>query len=104
MSRAPHAIFYREDKKLDEKKLVDTMVNDGLIDSFNDYHMGVTAENVAKKYQISRDEQDLFALNSQEKTQKAIDENKFKNELIKLQINIDDKNFIFEKMNTQEII
>ena len=97
MSRAPHAIFYREDKKLDEKKLVDTMVNDGLIDSFNDYHMGVTAENVAKKYQISRDEQDLFALNSQEKTQKAIDENKFKNELIKLQINIDDKNFIFEK-------
>ena len=97
MSRAPHAIFYREDKKLDEKKLVDTMVNDGLIDSFNNYHMGVTAENIAEKYQISRDEQDLFALNSQEKTQKAINENKFKNELIKLQINIDDKNFIFDK-------
>ena len=97
MSRAPHAIFYREEKKLDEKKLVDTMVNDGLIDSFNDYHMGVTAENVAEKYKISRDEQDLFALNSQEKTQKAISENKFKNELIKLQINVSDKNFIFEK-------
>ena len=96
MSRAPHAIFYREDKKLDEKKLVDTMINDGLIDSFNKYHMGVTAENVAEKYKISRDEQDIFALNSQEKTQKAINENKFKNELIKLQINIDDKNFIFE--------
>ena len=97
MSRAPHAIFYRKDKKLDEKKLVDTMVNDGLIDSFNGYHMGVTAENVANKYQITRDEQDLFALNSQEKTQKAINENKFQNELIKLQINIDDKNSIFEK-------
>ena len=97
MSRAPHAIFYREDKKLDEKKLVDTMINDGLVDSFNKYHMGVTAENVAEKYKISRDEQDVFALNSQEKTQKAINENKFKNELIKLQINIDDKNFIFEK-------
>ena len=97
MSRAPHAIFYREEKKLDEKKLVDTMVNDGLIDSFNNYHMGVTAENVAEKYKISRDEQDLFALNSQEKTQKAISENKFKNELIKLQINMNDKNFIFEK-------
>ena len=97
MSRAPHVIFYREDKKLDEKKLVDTMINDGLVDSFNKYHMGVTAENVADKYKISRDEQDLFALNSQEKTQKAINENKFKNELIKLQINIDDKNFIFEK-------
>ncbi|MDC0059986.1 acetyl-CoA C-acetyltransferase [bacterium] len=97
MSRAPHVVFYREDKKLDEKKLVDTMINDGLVDSFNKYHMGVTAENVAEKYKISRDEQDLFALNSQEKTQKAINENKFKNELIKLQINIDDKNFIFEK-------
>ena len=97
MSRAPHAIFYREDKKLDEKKLVDTMINDGLVDSFNKYHMGVTAENVAEKYKISREEQDIFALNSQEKTQKAINENKFKNELIKLQINIDDKNFIFEK-------
>ncbi len=97
MSRAPHAIFYREDKKLDENKLVDTMINDGLIDSFNNYHMGITAENVAEKYKISRDEQDLFALNSQEKTQKAIHENRFKNELIKLNINTDDKNFIFEK-------
>ena len=97
MSRTPHTIFYREDKKLDENKLVDTMINDGLIDSFNNYHMGVTAENVAEKYKISRDEQDLFALNSQEKTQKAINENRFKNELIKLNINTDDKNFIFEK-------
>ena len=97
MSRAPHTIFYREDKKLNENKLVDTMVNDGLIDSFNNYHMGVTAENVAEKYQISRDEQDMFALNSQKKTQDAISNDKFKNELIKLNINIDDKNFIFEK-------
>jgi acetyl-CoA C-acetyltransferase len=97
MSRAPHAIFYREDKKLNENKLVDTMVNDGLIDSFNNYHMGVTAENIADKYQISRDEQDMFALDSQEKTQDAISKDKFKNELIKLKINIDDKNFIFEK-------
>ncbi|MDB3968631.1 acetyl-CoA C-acetyltransferase [Candidatus Pelagibacter ubique] len=97
MSRAPHAIFSREDKKLDENKLVDTMINDGLIDSFNNYHMGITAENVAEKYKISRDEQDLFALNSQEKTQKATNENRFKNELIKLKINTDDKNFIFEK-------
>ena len=46
MSRAPHSIFYREDNKLDEDKLVDTMINDGLTDSFNNYHMGVTAENV----------------------------------------------------------
>ena len=97
MSRAPHTIFYREEKKLDENKLVDTMINDGLIDSFNNYHMGITAENVAKKYKISRDEQDLFALNSQEKTQKATNENRFQNELIKLKINTNNKNFIFEK-------
>ena len=96
MSRAPHSIFYREDKKLDENKLVDTMINDGLIDSFNNYHMGITAENVAEKYEISRDEQDSFALNSQEKTQKAINENKFKNEIIKLQIDNNKENLIFE--------
>ena len=97
MSRAPHAIFYREDKKLLENKLVDTMINDGLLDSFNQYHMGVTAENVAEKYQITRNDQDNFALNSQEKTQKAINENKFQNELIKLQINSENKKIIFEK-------
>ena len=97
MSRAPHAIFYREDKKLSEDKLIDTMINDGLIDSFNNYHMGVTAEDVAEKYNISREEQDMFALNSQEKTQKAIKENKFQEEIIKLQIEKDQKNFCFEK-------
>jgi acetyl-CoA C-acetyltransferase len=97
MSRAPHAIFYREDKKLSEDKLIDTMINDGLIDSFNNYHMGVTAENVAEKYQISRDDQDMFALKSQEKAQKAISENKFQDEIIKLQIKEGQKNFIFEK-------
>lgn len=97
MSRAPHSIFYREDKKLLENKLVDTMINDGLLDSFNQYHMGVTAENVAEKYKITRSDQDNFSLNSQEKTQKAINENKFQNELIKLQINSENKKIIFEK-------
>ena len=97
MSRATHAIFYREDKKFSEKKLVDTMINDGLLDSFNDYQMGVTAENVAEKYKISRDEQDNFSLNSQKKTEKAYSENKFKDELIKLQIEDGDKKFVFEK-------
>ncbi len=97
MSSANHAIYYREDKKFSEKKLVDTMIKDGLLDSFNDYHMGVTAENVAEKYKISRDEQDNFSLNSQKKTQKAYSENKFQDELIKLQIEDGDKKFIFEK-------
>ena len=97
MSRAPHSIFFREDKRLDEKKLLDTMLNDGLIDSFNNYHMGVTAENVAEKYKISRDEQDIFALNSQEKTQKAISKNKFDNEIIKLEFDIDNHKLILGK-------
>ncbi len=97
MSRATHAIYYREDKKFSENKLVDTMIKDGLLDSFNDYHMGVTAENVADKYKISRDEQDNFSLNSQKKTEKAYSENKFQDELIKIQIEDGDKKFIFEK-------
>ena len=84
MSIAPHSIFYREDKKISEEKLVDTMINDGLIDAFNNYHMGVTAENVAKKFNISRQEQDEFALDSQKKTQRAIINNKFDEELIKI--------------------
>ena len=96
MSRATHAIYYREDKKFSENKLVDTMIKDGLLDSFNDYHMGVTAENVANKYKISRDDQDNFSLNSQKKTEKAYSENKFQDELIKLQIEDGDKKFIFE--------
>ena len=71
MSIAPHSIFYRDEKKISENKLLDTMVNDGLIDAFNNYHMGVTAENVAKKFNISRQEQDEFALNSQKKNRKS---------------------------------
>ena len=97
MSRAPHSLFYRENKKLDESKLIDTMINDGLTDSFNHYHMGVTAENVAEKFKISRDEQDSFALNSQKKAQDAIGKKKFKDEIIKLQINNNNKeNVIFD--------
>ena len=96
MSRAPHSLFYRENKKLDESKLVDTMINDGLTDSFNHYHIGVTAENVAEKFEISRDEQDSFALNSQKKAQEAADKKKFKDEIIKLQINNNNENVIFD--------
>ena len=97
MSKSPHAIFYREDKKLSEDRLIDTMIHDGLIDSFNKYHMGVTAENVANKYKISRDDQDAFALKSQIKTQKAISENRFQEEIIKLKIKKNEKSYIFEK-------
>ena len=64
MSIAPHSIF-RDERKISEDKLTDTMINDGLMDAFNNYHMGVTAENIAKKFDISKKEQDEFALNSQ---------------------------------------
>ena len=84
MSIAPHSIFYRDEKKISEDKLFDTMINDGLIDAFNGYHMGVTAENVAKKFDISRQDQDEFALNSQKKTKVATLKNKFDEELIKI--------------------
>jgi len=84
MSLAPHSIFYRDEKKISENRLLDTMVNDGLIDAFNNYHMGVTAENVAKKFNISRKEQDEFALKSQKKTELAIANNKFNEELVKI--------------------
>ncbi|MDC3035861.1 acetyl-CoA C-acetyltransferase [Candidatus Pelagibacter sp.] len=82
MSIAPHSVFYRDKKNFSEDKLLDTMVNDGLIDAFNKYHMGVTAENIANKFNISREEQDEFALDSQRKTELAFSKNKFNDELI----------------------
>ena len=84
MSLAPHSIYFRDEKRISEDKLLDTMVNDGLIDAFNNYHMGVTAENIAKKFDITRKEQDEFALNSQKKTEFAITNNKFNDELVKI--------------------
>ena len=84
MSIAPHSIFYREKKEILEEKLVDTMINDGLIDAFNNYHMGVTAENVAKKFDITRQDQDEFAFNYKKKTEIAINNNRFNEELIKI--------------------
>ncbi len=84
MSLAPHSIFYRDEKKISEDRLLDTMINDGLMDAFNNYHMGVTAENVAQKFNISRQDQDQFALNSQKKTEAASIKNKFEDELVKI--------------------
>ena len=82
MSLAPHAIHLRDGKKLGDTDLVDTMIKDGLWDAFHGYHMGITAENVATKFQVTRDQQDKFALSSQQKALKAQKENKFKNEII----------------------
>ena len=82
MTNAPQAIHFDKGKTLDESNLIDTMIKDGLWDAFNDYHMGVTAENVAAKWQITRKDQDDFALSSQLKAEKAQKEEKFKNEII----------------------
>ena len=81
MSLAPHAIHLRDGKKLGDTELIDTMIRDGLWDAFNGYHMGVTAENVAEKFQITREDQDKFALRSQEKALEAQKQNKFKDEI-----------------------
>ena len=84
MTNAPHTLKFRNGEKLEESNLVDTMIRDGLWDSFNGYHMGVTAENVAQKWNITREDQDRFALSSQLKTEKAQKENKFNSEIISL--------------------
>ena len=87
MSITPKVIQNKNEKKISQSKIIDTMMADGLIDAFNNCHMGVTAENIAKKFDISRAEQDNFALNSQKKTQKAIQNGNFDEELVEVNIN-----------------
>ena len=88
MSLAPHTLLFRNKKKLSEDMLLDSMINDGLMDAFNNCHMGVTAENIAGKFKITRNEQDDFALKSQIKAQTSLEKRKFDNELVK--VNLDD--------------
>jgi acetyl-CoA acetyltransferase family protein len=84
MSRARHAYLSRTgEKKLGNNIFIDTLVNDGLTDAFSKEHMGITAENVSRKYNVTRQDQDQFAYQSYLKTYKAIKNNYFKNELIK---------------------
>ena len=82
MSLSQHASHLRAGTKMGDLKFVDTMIVDGLTDVFNNYHMGVTAENVAAKWQITRDEQDKFAVASQNKAEAAQKAGKFKDEII----------------------
>ena len=86
MSLAPHAIHLRDGKKLGDTALIDTMIKDGLWDAFNGYHMGITAENVATKFQVTRDQQDKFALKSQLKASEAQKKEKFNEEIVDLKI------------------
>ncbi|WP_423407907.1 acetyl-CoA C-acetyltransferase [Heyndrickxia sp. MSNUG] len=83
MSQAPFVLKgAREGFKMGDQKLVDTLLGDGLVCAFNDYHMGVTAENLADKYEISRNEQDSFAVKSQNKAEAAITSGRFKDEIV----------------------
>jgi acetyl-CoA C-acetyltransferase len=82
MSMAPHCQHLRSGVKMGDFKMIDTMIKDGLTDAFHGYHMGITAENVAKQWQLTREEQDAFALSSQNKAEAAQVAGRFKDEII----------------------
>ena len=86
MSRSPHYMHLRSGTKMGDAKMIDTMIKDGLWDAFNGYHMGTTAENVAEKFQVTRDQQDEFAYNSQLKASKAKAAGLFKDEITPVDI------------------
>ena len=82
MSNAPHAMHLRQGTKMGDTQMIDTMIRDGLWDVFNGYHMGTTAENVARQWQITRETQDAFALASQNKAEAAKNAGRFKDEIV----------------------
>ena len=86
MSQAPHCMHLRGGTKMGDAKMVDTMIKDGLWDAFNGYHMGNTAENVAQKWQITREEQDAFAAASQQKAEAAQKAGRFDDEIVPVTI------------------
>jgi acetyl-CoA C-acetyltransferase len=86
MSKAPHAQHLRDGVKMGDYQMIDTMIRDGLWDAFNGYHMGTTAENVAAQWQITRDQQDAFAVASQNKAEAAQAAGKFKDEICSVTI------------------
>ena len=97
MSLSPHAIHMRGGVKMGNGTLIDTMIHDGLWDIFNNYHMGITAENLAKKYKISRQEQDDFSCASQNKAEAAQKANRFADEIIPVNIENKKGNIVIDK-------
>jgi acetyl-CoA C-acetyltransferase len=97
MSLAPHAMQLRTGVKMGNGAMIDTMITDGLWDAFNNYHMGITAENVAQAFQITREEQDRFAANSQAKAAKALAEGKFAGQIIPITIKNKKGDVVFDK-------
>jgi acetyl-CoA C-acetyltransferase len=96
MSQAVHAMYMRGGTKMGDAQLIDTMIKDGLWDAFNAYHMGITAENIAEQYQITRDEQDAFALASQEKASAAVAAGRFKDEITPVKIVVKKEEKLFD--------
>jgi acetyl-CoA C-acetyltransferase len=87
MSQAPHVLpNSRNGQRMGAWNMIDTMITDGLWDAFNDYHMGITAENIAEKFEISREQQDQFALSSQNKAEAARDAGRFDDEIIPIAV------------------
>jgi acetyl-CoA C-acetyltransferase len=86
MSLAPHVAHLRAGTKMGDMKFIDSMLKDGLLDAFNGYHMGVTAENIATKWQLTREEQDAFAVASQNKAEAAQKAGRFKDEVVPVTI------------------
>jgi len=86
MSQSPHIVHLRNGVKMGSTELEDTMMRDGLLDAFHGYHMGITAENIARQWQLTRDEQDEFALSSQNKAEAAQKQGRFKDEIVPVTI------------------
>lgn len=97
MSNSPHCVQMRAGVKFGNVDMVDTMIKDGLWDGFNDYHMGITAENIAEKYQVTRDDQDRFAAQSQNRAEAAMNDNKFSAEIVPVTIKTRKGETVFEK-------
>ncbi|MEO1137686.1 MAG: acetyl-CoA C-acetyltransferase [Pseudomonadota bacterium] len=97
MSLAPHTAHLRDGVKMGPKSFSDTMITDGLWDAFNDFHMGQTAENLAEKYQITREEQDAFATSSQNKAEAAKKDGKFKDEITPVTIKTRKGEIVFDQ-------
>jgi len=96
MSLSPHAAHVRAGQKMGDLTYVDTMIKDGLWDAFNGYHMGKTAENLAEKYQISREDQDAFAVASQNKAEAARNDGRFKDEIVPVTIKTRKGDIVFD--------
>src|SRR3954466_2373025 len=86
MSMAPHCAYLRAGQKMGSVEFLDTMLRDGLLDAFQNYHMGTTAENVAQKWQVTREDQDKFAVASQNKAEAAVKAGRFKDEIVPVPI------------------